>query len=674
GPHEFHCTRRFEGWRDCSPTGAFVDLRLPNDIHLTDGTPRCACTTDTPSNQFRTLVQTIRPSDVLLMRAQPKETLYTIYTVEDVSKLGGTITLRRWERLRNVEGGGWRTGRQNELVYTETKIVMLEGWGEAGGGVDRAVRAIGRAIEFVDPKETVLPVHLRHNGAGDRYFFRKTIDPTTNKVLPVTETQARNFASQYPPFMPSPTKLNALDLCCGGGSLGRGVMDAGLVECRWAVDNDSDALGTYITNTSKNRIEFIKESINAVLKGVANRQLEERLRASDNVELLLVGCPCQAFCRSNRRKNRKKYILQGSLVAGALSFLELYRHQSPDLLFENVPEICTAQLDVKGRTLFSHLVAYILALGYQVRWEILTAANFGVAQAICPCSVTPPHTASGKTLPEMPLISHHRNGSAKRNKEASQATDGRVWKSRIGELRDYEVATFPLLTAEEIIGDLPDIGNGSSVDAASCRLQHFVAKQYGSQSIIDRIPVEPERCSLKHLKDEVYKSMSRGFRVQQYHTQKPNLVYFSLNKSYIPESFARVARTGPFPTITGHIGPRAFQSRALHYAQNRVLTVRECARAQGFLDEEYIFGRSELSQRIVVGNAVPRPLAFALGLELRKARTNDVTSPSRTDPDLDGSTTPANPADESVKFAKLDDRGARTQCVLTIDKDKKVEN
>lgn len=60
-----------------------------------------------------------------------------------------------------------------------------------------------------------------------------------------------------------------------------------------------------------------------------------------------------------------------------------------------------------------------------------------------------------------------------------------------------------------------------------------------------------------------------------------------------------------------------FQGRVLHPVQNRVVSVRECARSQGFSDSYRFFGAITDKHR-QIGNAVPPPLAAAIGHEIRK--------------------------------------------------------
>jgi DNA (cytosine-5)-methyltransferase 1 len=55
-----------------------------------------------------------------------------------------------------------------------------------------------------------------------------------------------------------------------------------------------------------------------------------------------------------------------------------------------------------------------------------------------------------------------------------------------------------------------------------------------------------------------------------------------------------------------------------HPDQDRIITVRECARSQGFPDN-YQFAGNIQSKHRQIGNAVPPPLAFALGRKLKEA-------------------------------------------------------
>jgi len=74
--------------------------------------------------------------------------------------------------------------------------------------------------------------------------------------------------------------------------------------------------------------------------------------------------------------------------------------------------------------------------------------------------------------------------------------------------------------------------------------------------------------------------------------------------------YRRLAWDAPTPTITGRANRKG--SAICHPAYTRPLSVRECARVQGF-DDEWQFSGSMSSQYLQIGNAVPVQLGHALG-------------------------------------------------------------
>jgi DNA (cytosine-5)-methyltransferase 1 len=84
-----------------------------------------------------------------------------------------------------------------------------------------------------------------------------------------------------------------------------------------------------------------------------------------------------------------------------------------------------------------------------------------------------------------------------------------------------------------------------------------------------------------------------------------------------PDVYGRLRADGQCPTITG--GFDSFtRGRYGHPTQDRPLTPREAARLQGFPDE-YVFEGTRHDIRHQIGNAVPVPLAEALGRSIRVA-------------------------------------------------------
>lgn len=86
--------------------------------------------------------------------------------------------------------------------------------------------------------------------------------------------------------------------------------------------------------------------------------------------------------------------------------------------------------------------------------------------------------------------------------------------------------------------------------------------------------------------------------------------------------YERLDGEGYFKNLMTTITP---EGSCIHPTQRRMLTVRECARAQGFPDwVQFHSSDANLSSAYrQIGNAVPIPLAVALGKSLNAARLRD---------------------------------------------------
>uniref|UniRef100_A0A915L4Y7 DNA (cytosine-5-)-methyltransferase n=1 Tax=Romanomermis culicivorax TaxID=13658 RepID=A0A915L4Y7_ROMCU len=81
--------------------------------------------------------------------------------------------------------------------------------------------------------------------------------------------------------------------------------------------------------------------------------------------------------------------------------------------------------------------------------------------------------------------------------------------------------------------------------------------------------------------------------------------------------YGRVDYNGFVSTVVTNPEPMGKQGRVLHPFENRIISVRECARVQGFPDN-FRFSGSITDKYRQIGNAVPPPLATALGREFVK--------------------------------------------------------
>lgn len=82
--------------------------------------------------------------------------------------------------------------------------------------------------------------------------------------------------------------------------------------------------------------------------------------------------------------------------------------------------------------------------------------------------------------------------------------------------------------------------------------------------------------------------------------------------------YGRLEWDGVFATTVTNPEPMGKQGRVLHPVQHRVVSVRECARSQGFPDRYKFYGNI-LDKYRQIGNAVPPPLGLSIGREIISA-------------------------------------------------------
>ena len=101
------------------------------------------------------------------------------------------------------------------------------------------------------------------------------------------------------------------------------------------------------------------------------------------------------------------------------------------------------------------------------------------------------------------------------------------------------------------------------------------------------------------------------------------------------ERFSRLSGEEFVPTVTCGINPMSrIVGKTLHYREDRVMTILEAKRAQGFLDTDVLIGAAAKAFKIV-GNSVCRQVAFALGERLADAVRNGPDPTELRDPVLD---------------------------------------
>ncbi|MDA1054830.1 MAG: DNA cytosine methyltransferase [Planctomycetota bacterium] len=96
--------------------------------------------------------------------------------------------------------------------------------------------------------------------------------------------------------------------------------------------------------------------------------------------------------------------------------------------------------------------------------------------------------------------------------------------------------------------------------------------------------------------------------------------------------FRRLSWDKPAPTITGRANRKG--SALCHPESIRPLSVKECARLQGFPDDWHFVGAMN-RQYLQVGNAVPVPLGTAIGHTILDCELSSVERPEQDEFDLE---------------------------------------
>ena len=160
-------------------------------------------------------------------------------------------------------------------------------------------------------------------------------------------------------------KPKAIDLFSGCGGLTLGLKQAGF-HVVGAVEIDPLAVETYKAN-HKHVVIWEKD-----ISEVSAAEVMHRLKIRPGQLDLLAGCPpCQGFSTMTTLNGHIGQDEQNDLVFQFLRFVRVLRPKA--VMLENVPKLA------KNRR-FKKLRSELQRLGYEVNYNILDAANYGVPQ------------------------------------------------------------------------------------------------------------------------------------------------------------------------------------------------------------------------------------------------------------------------------------------------------
>lgn len=377
----------------------------------------------------------------------------------------------------------------------------------------------------------------------------------------------------HQPTAPLPAGPTCIDLFSGAGGLAIGFRQAG-----WAIVAAND-FNTAAGETF--RLNFPESTFleGPVSKVTAEGLLGGRDIALGEVDVLIGGPPCQSFSYNNHQRNAEDD--RARLFSSYLKIVSEIRPKC--LVMENVPGILT----IGGGKVIEEIRHTLADMEYDCRIVTLSAEQFGTPQVRRRVFILASRIGDAAEL--VPIPTHRPSKAGTEN--------GRPLLAPI--------------TVGQAIGDLPAIGNEDapqvsrygtedvtdpfqeSMRAGSNALYNHVCHRLTTVNL-NRIIHIPEGGNWRDIPREMLPAGMQRARLSD-HTKR----------------YGRLARAGLASTLLTKCDPH--WGAYVHPTQDRTISVREAARLQGFPDTFRFAGDRLGAQYEQVGNAVPAPVARAIG-------------------------------------------------------------
>uniref|UniRef100_A0A672RPM9 DNA (cytosine-5)-methyltransferase n=1 Tax=Sinocyclocheilus grahami TaxID=75366 RepID=A0A672RPM9_SINGR len=432
-------------------------------------------------------------------------------------------------------------------------------------------------------------------------------------------------------------------------------------ETNWAIEMWDPAAQAFRLNNPGTTVftEDCNVLLKLVMSGEKTNSLGQKLPQKGDVEMLCGGPPCQGFSGMNRFNSRTYSTFKNSLVVSYLSYCDYYRPKF--FLLENVRNF----VSFKRSMVLKLTLRCLVCMGYQCTFGVLQAGQYGVAQTRRRAIILA--AAPGEKLPRFPEPLHV---FAPRACSLSVVVDEKRYVSNVTRGNG---GIYRTITVRDTMSDLPEIRNGAAYleisyngEPQSWFQRHIRGSQYQpilrdhickdmSALVAARmrhIPLAPgsdwrdltnievrlrdgttsKKLRYTHSDKKNGRSGTGALRGvcscaegkpcdpadRQFNTLIPWCLPHTGNRhNHWAGLYGRLEWDGFFSTTVTNPEPMGKQGRVLHPEQHRVVSVRECARSQGFPDTYRFFGNI-LDKHRQVGNAVPPPLSKAIGLEVKK--------------------------------------------------------
>ncbi|KAL6697758.1 S-adenosyl-L-methionine-dependent methyltransferase [Trichoderma pleuroticola] len=511
---------------------------------------------------------------------------------------------RRLLRRHQVDPNA-RDARPNELIYSEQICKVSR---------DRITGPCSVRF-FRDGDE--IPTPYDHDGAGNLFYIthRQIVANGVPVCLPLEEAP-KSLHQGFDPLQEL-QKLRGIDLFCGGGNFGRGLEDGGGIEMKWANDYDAKAIHTYMANVKKpGDVHPFLGSIDDLQLAAIRGQFADNVPRIGDVDFVSGGSPCPGFSRLTNDKTTAAQRKNQSLVAAFASFVDLYRPKYGVL--ENVLGMIHKK-ESRNQDVFSQLICSLVGLGYQTQFFFLDASSCGSPQPRPRIFVV--FAAPGLELPTKPVQTHSHPPKTR------EIGIGWLPNGQHMATREMPAATpFKYISAEEATADLPPIHDAKPDICVAYPDHRSHSSTKMERARISAIPVRPWGMSFAQAwyGEDKAKGGSGTMTAAERKLFPGTNEETDMSKqplSVQPQSnaYGRMFPNKLFNTVTTRpTANDAKNGRLLHWRENRLISLMEARRAQGFRDEDVLLGDPSNQYRIV-GNSVARQVAVALGVKFHEA-------------------------------------------------------
>lgn len=376
--------------------------------------------------------------------------------------------------------------------------------------------------------------------------------------------------------------MNAISLFSGCGGCSLGLRRAGF-DVRLAADIDESACETYALNLGGGAIWRID---------LAEVQPDEILTRAGldagTVDLMVGGPPCQGFSSAGARdwSDARNSLLR--------HFVETVARIKPTwFLMENVEGLLTA----KGGFFVMEAILRFLEAGYWVRAEKVYMERFGLPQRRKRVFIVGNLEEREFTFPSRPVQKHLQRSSPEQEPQLSildaiadlpaPSASGVVhydrrtrndYQARLRRADGRPVLHHQTKQVNEVTRErIRHLVEGATMKALPERLQHPSFTRRAFRRVMDGTPSE--------------------------------------KRGGAPAGLKRLTRSKPALTITS-----AAPAEFVHPLNDRLLTLRECARLQSFPDH-FEFCGPWTSVATQIGNAIPPLVMYRLATHIRAVAT-----------------------------------------------------